>query len=233
MSGITGYSRHKFLEEITVPLDHNGLGDFITPAAQRLAFLKNLSGSDSATVANFVGAVTGVAPAGTGGTAGTDVTAVEYGDAAMHSTVLTFSSLVIGAVGDSSNIARGVLIYTLPAGIIRVRNAAWSIGLTLSASATPTTDTPDLGLGTVIAAGAVATLDGTGTFEDIMTGQTINDVAGTVEVTTVTTQLMIPAASAHTIHLNVADGWADITPNNPNVLATGTIWLEWDRLTTS
>lgn len=231
MANIGAYSRHRFLEELEEPLD--SLEGVLSPAAQRLRVLQNLSGDTDATLANFIGAVTGEAPSSSVGTANTGVTATEYGTAGQHTTVLSFTDLVVGAAGDSGAQGRGVLLYTLPAGIIQVKSAVLSVGLTLAGGATPTTDTPDLGLGTVIATGSISVLSGTATFEDILTGQTVNDMAGTVEFASVAQNLGIAAASAHTVHLNVADTWADLTPNNPNILATGTVAISWDRITTS
>jgi len=101
---------------------------------------------------------------------------------------------------------------------------------------TTTTDTPDVGLGTVIATGAVAVLSGTGTFEDIITGQTWNKaLTGVVDhfatlftgvVTEATTVPLIPAAGAGTaIYLNAADGWAAGVTGN--LTATGLVAITY------
>jgi hypothetical protein len=171
------------------------------------------SGADSLTTINV-------------GTAGTGVTAVEYGTGQEHITALTLTGVAY-TIGDTASLADGALIYTFPAGALVVNMASISVGLTLT-TGTPTTDTPDGGLGTVIGTGAVATLDGTATFENIMTGQTFNDVAGTAEVKTVQTTLVVEAADAHTVHLNFADAWADVT--DTAATAAGTVWLGWTFL---
>ena len=92
-------------------------------------------------------------------------------------------------------------------------------------------DTPDVGLGTVIASGVVSVLSGTATFENIMTGQTFNDCNGTAEVkTTVATSspfaLVVETADAHTVYLNVADTWAGAD----DITGTGTIIIDWTFL---
>ena len=72
-----------------------------------------------------------------------------------------------------------------------------------------------MGLGTVIGSGAVATLDGTATFENILTGQTAADANGTATVKTALPTAGVPfiieSGDAHTLHFNVADAWADDT----------------------
>ena len=160
------------------------------------------------------------------GTAGTGVTAVEYGNGQHHTTVLTLTGVAY-TIGDNASLADGALIYTFPAGALVVNMASISVGLTLT-SGTPTTDTPDGGLGSVIASGSVSVLSGTATFEDIMTGQTFNDVAGTAEGKTGQTTLVVEAADAHTVHLNFADAWADV--DNTAATAAGTVWLGWTFL---
>lgn len=161
------------------------------------------------------------------GTAGTNVTAVEHsGNGKDFVTVLTLAGVAY-TIGDNASLADGALIYTFPAGAIVVDAASISVGITLT-TGTPTTDTPDIGLGTVIGSGAVAVLGGTATFEDILTGRAADDVAGTAEVGTVQTSLVIEAAAAHTVHLNIADAWADVT--DTAATASGTVVLRWSLL---
>jgi hypothetical protein len=157
------------------------------------------------------------------GTVGTNVTAVERGWANNHVTTLTLSSLAL-TIGDTATLADGVLIYTFPAGAIIVDAAYMSVGVNLT-TGTPTTDQPDVGLGTVIASGAVAVLDTPSTFEDIMTGQTAADVAGTATVLTLQTTKVIEVGEAHTVHFNIADTWANVT--DTAATASGTVVLKW------
>jgi hypothetical protein len=159
------------------------------------------------------------------GTANTGVTATEYGDGRRHVTKLTFSALALAPATAADAEAAGVLLYTLPAGAVIVNSASISVGV-YGSGASCDADTPDLGLGTVIASGDTAVLSGTATFEDILTGQTANDCDGTVELKTLSQGLGIETAGAHTVHLNVADTWAAIC----TITATGTVWIEWTLL---
>jgi len=157
------------------------------------------------------------------GTVGTGVTALEQGTGVNHVTTLTLSGVAY-TVGDATTLGVGALIYTFPAGVIVVDAATVSVGLTLT-TGTPTTDAPELGLGSVIASGVVANLSTPATFEDILTGTAVANVAGTALVATVQTTLVIPAASAHTVHLNFADAWQNLT--NSAATAAGTVTLKW------
>jgi hypothetical protein len=120
--------------------------------------------------------------------------------------------------------ADGKLLYTLPAGNIIITRASISLGI-VGTAALNAADTPDVGLGTVVATGAVATLDGTATFENILTGQTWSAACNEVrQQASVATTLSVLTAGAHTVYLNIADGWAGI---DAGMKATGRIVLEW------
>lgn len=167
------------------------------------------------------------------GTAGTSVTMTEYGDGRNITTVLSFTDAVLGAPTAGGNSAHGKLIYTFPDANLLITGIYVKVGLTVGSV---TTDTPDVGLGTAVATGAVATLDGTGTFEDIITGQTWNkaldgtsDYFGTLfsgVVTEATTVPLIKVDGAGTeLYLNAADGWnAGVTGN---LTATGYIGINY------
>ena len=160
------------------------------------------------------------------GTAGTGVTATEYGDGRNHVTKLTLASVAL-TIGDNASLGSGALIYTLPAGAILVNAASINVGVTLT-TGTPTTDTPEIGLGTVVASGAVSVLGGTATFENIMAGAStpvLADLAGTAELFTHNPGLVIEAASAHTVYLNLADAYADV--DDTDATASGTIYLAY------
>lgn len=162
------------------------------------------------------------------GTANTGVTALTFGDGRNFVTTLTFSGLAVDSV-TAANKAIGVLLYTLPAGVQAIDYAYMSVALAGS-GALVDADTPDLGVGTVIASGVVALLSGTATFEDIITGQTANDVNGTAEVKTALPTAGVPlireSGDAKTIHLNMADGWAGAA----DITATGTVTIKWTKL---
>ena len=158
------------------------------------------------------------------GTVGTNVTAVEYGNGMQHTTVLTLTAVNVGAISGAVSEAEGALIYTLPAGAVIVKAAYMTVGLTNS-DTTVDADTPDMGLGTSIGTGVQALLSGVAGSENILTGQTVNNVTGTAEVKTVSDQiLVIETGGDHTVHLNIADGWAG---SETMVVAGGTVVLEW------
>ncbi len=156
----------------------------------------------------------------------TGLTVAEYGNEAFHKTVLTFDAVAVGSATGAASLGFGKLLYTLPAGACIVRSS--KLNLALQGTGTVDADTPDVGLGTVIASGVVSVLSGTATFENIHTGQTFNDCDGTAEVhsalaTSSPFALVIETADAHTLHLNIADGWAGADA----LTATGTVTIEW------
>ena len=161
------------------------------------------------------------------GTAGTGVTATEYGDGHNRVTKLVLSGVAI-TIGDNAALADGALIYTFPAGALVIESSSISVGLTLT-TGTPTTDTPEIGLGTTIASGVNATLGAVAaTAEDIMAGAStpvMADIAGTAEVFTHVTNLKVEAADAHTVHINVADTWANV--DDTAATLDGTVWIKW------
>jgi len=153
------------------------------------------------------------------GTAATNVTAVHYGDGINVTAVLTVTNAAM-TVGNSASLGTGVLIYTLPAGNITVHSSYMQLAI---AGVSTTTDTPDVGLGTVIATGVVTVLGGTATFEDIQTGVAADDTNGTNEIAASAAGLNVLTGGAHTIHFNAADAWAanadaDATVNGSVVL---------------
>lgn len=160
------------------------------------------------------------------GTAGTNCTVAHYGDGRNMRAVVTVTNAVLNPVGVSANLGVGYLVYTLPAGSCLIHGAYMSIGLS---GVTVTNDTPDLGLGTVIASGAVTTLDGTATFENILTGQTMTDTNGTATVKaagpTAGAPLEITTAGAHTVYVNLADGWGNNT--DASGLLNGTVVIDY------
>ena len=177
------------------------------------------------------------------GTVATDATTsvVEYGNAIEHMTVLTMTNFAIGTSGDNASLGIGAKFYTWPTGVnILVEEVALSGGITAAISVT--TDTPEVGIGTVVASGAVATLT-TATWENLMdggaSGSSVDaagvapDVAGTVfhkkSLTTVTPIIKATGGAARDLFLNVADGWADVTAAGA-VTFTGKILIEWKVL---
>ncbi|MGI9317945.1 MAG: hypothetical protein ACR2QW_11475 [bacterium] len=161
------------------------------------------------------------------GTAATSVTATEYGDGQHHVTKLTLASLAL-TIGDNVALASGALIYTFPAGAMVVQSTSINVGVTLT-TGTPTTDTPEIGLGSTLASGANATIGASAsTDEEYMAGATtpvLADLAGTAELFTFNADLAVEAAGARTVYLNIADTYADV--DDTAATASGDIWIEW------
>lgn len=163
---------------------------------------------------------------GNGTVGATTVVATEFGDGHNHVTKLVLTATVV-TVGDNAALAVGVLIYTFPTGIINIKSAGGTVAMTMAD--TIKTDTPEVGLGTVIASGANATIGAFGaTGEDITDGIAVADTNGTTRLLDSNlgeVPFVVPAASAHTVHLNYADTWANVSTTAATV--TGTVWLEW------
>lgn len=171
--------------------------------------------SDAATTIN-VGAV--------GATYGT---VVEKGNGNFHKTTITLDG-AFSAIAGGADLAVGRLIYTFPAGVVRI-NSVFLNGLALQQTeGNVTADTPDVGLGTTIASGAVDVLGGTAAFENVLTGQTFTDCDGTAERVGAASTLVLTAADDHTLHLNVADGWA--ASGDVALGFTGDIVITWEFL---
>ena len=187
------------------------------------------------------GTSTNATGAGTVTTAAT-TTATEYSDGARsHLTVLSMTNFAVGTSGDNAALAIGAKFYTWPTGKdILVEWAAIDGGVTAAISVT--TDTPEVGIGTVIASGANATLT-TATWENIIdggaSGSSVDaaavapDVAGTAirkkSLTTVTPIIKASGGAARDLFLNAAVTWADVTAAGA-VTFTGVIILKWTVL---
>lgn len=184
------------------------------------------SGLTSDSVRNRVNL--GTTPVGT-------VSIVEYGDGKDITTVLTLTNFIVGALaGAAADLGIGNIVYAYPAGQhLELVYSLSSIVLTAAGTAVAT----DTGLGSVIASGVVNVLSGTATFEDRLTGQTINTAAGggaAVSALTAATAGVAAgialniAASVKNVFLNSAGSWnAD---NTGNLTATGTIILKWSKM---
>jgi len=147
--------------------------------------------------------------------------------------IITLTNFIVGNMGAAAAAkAFGNLIFTFPAGAHLYTITQFNVGFTGAGTA----NTPDVGLGSEIASGVVATLNlagtGTGLSEDYITGQTANDIAGTAEVIMLaptaglyTGIALNQAANVKLLHLNAASTWA--ADNSDNLTATGTITLKW------
>jgi hypothetical protein len=161
------------------------------------------------------------------GTAGTNCTAVHYGDGVNMTAVVTVTNAVI-VVGNSADLGVGYLVYNLPAGACMIRDSYYSMVLS---GITTSTDTPDTGLGTVIASGVVTVLDGTATFENISTGIAMTNPNSTPTVSalgpTAGGALPILTGAAHTVHFNMAGAWS--ANADASGLLNGTVVISYVR----
>lgn len=157
----------------------------------------------------------------------TGVRAETFG-AGVYRTVIDLEGLTLPDIPGGANLAVGRKIFEFPAGPCKVLGSSFN-GLTLSETdGNVTADTPDVGIGTTIASGAVAVLGGTAAFENIHTGQTATDVNGTALSNAVSTTLAIQTADSHDVFLNVADGWA--ASGDDGILVGGRIVIIWAQL---
>jgi hypothetical protein len=170
----------------------------------------------------------------TKGTAGINVT--EFTDDGCHYlTTLILENVIVGTPTAGGNTSHGVLIYTFPAGIHVHTATYFNIGLTIGSV---TTDTPDVGIGSVRDVGAHALLsDCAAGSEDYITGQlwavalngAITEVGPVGAVAGMLTGISLNKTSdAKTVYLNVADGWAAGVTGS--LRASGTVVLMWTRI---
>ncbi len=163
-----------------------------------------------------------VTPSGV--TAQARVTASETGDGRSYTVTLKLNSFTMAIAGAAAE-AVGYKIAELPAGAQHIEATYMSVALT--GTGTVDADTPDVGIGTVIATGAVALLGGTPAFEDIVDGQTATDCAGTATVA-----LQSPddewsvAGDVKSVFLNIADTWAGAD----TITVTGEVTINFVQL---
>ncbi len=154
-------------------------------------------------------------------------TVVEEGDGSFHKTTITLGGAFSAIVG-GTNLGLGRLIYTFPSGMIRINTVIFNGVALQQTESHVTADTPELGLGSVIAVGAITQLSATSTFEDILTGQVMGDCDGTGKIVAAVSDFTILSAAAHTLHLNVADGWA--ASGDAALGFTGDVVITWEFL---
>lgn len=200
----------------------NGDTEYFFPVYTRdsAGAMAQATGAATAAALAHVGAVSTAATTGV----------VEYGDGYRHTTKLTLTDFAVGTSADDAAKAIGAALYVLPAGAVIVESAYLSVGLTLADAVQ--TDTPEIGLGNAAASGgANATLGADGaTKENIWEGAATADVAGTAKVgtkiPTAAVPLVIESGGGHTIYLNAAATWANLTAASA-LTATGTVIINW------
>lgn len=181
------------------------------------------------TVAYITSAAGGIGSPDTRGTPSANYTAVEYGNGVRHTTVLTRKTDFVQAVA-SAALGFGDLAYTFPEGAIGT--VAGTMSFTIQGATA--VNTPEVGLGHVIAVGAIATIGaGAATMESILDGTATGaiTVPGTAEAYPFAAEADLVwvdgSAGAVVMYLNCAGNWAvteDITFSD--VIIT----LTWDFL---
>ena len=165
------------------------------------------------------------------GTAGVGVTAVTHGDGYNMVTVLTMAGAVLPAITGGGAQAVGLKVFTFPAGVTRAKCTHMDIGITQS-EGNIDADTPEVGVGSDIATGAVSVLNGTTEFDDYVVEQTATNCTGTKtdksEDTSPAGLKLNEAGGNKTVHLNVADTWA--ASGDLAATLSGDIHLEWTFL---
>ena len=162
------------------------------------------------------------------GTAGSECTAVEYGDGYNHVTIITCTAADLApALSTSAAEGIGAVIYTFPIGVY----VAQSIHANLTAVvAVGFSNAVDFGFGSLIASGDITTLS-TAAMEDWLTGQTIDDISSpATEKSTVMTAgspLLFEAAGSHVLNLNMAGTW---TAAADTIEATAVVTIWWTFL---
>ncbi|MFC1535738.1 hypothetical protein ACFL4H_00060 [Candidatus Neomarinimicrobiota bacterium] len=197
---------------------------------------------DGATIANNLASKVAMLNAGgdlitasnVGAVEGNGVVAVEYGDGFNHVTILTLTATVVGAPAAGTNVAVGDTIYVFPAGAQLIEAMDMNMALTIGGV---TTDTPELGLGSVMGAGAQVTLGAAGaTMEDYFEGTAVDSCGGTAEALGIkgatagygTGIALNNSSDVKNLCINAADGWdAGVTGN---LTASGTIAIKWTTL---
>lgn len=159
------------------------------------------------------------------GTPGTGWTATEYGDSTQRLTVLRATSSVAKfTIAANASEGHGQAIYTFPTKDLFIGPPAkYTIGIT---AASNPSDTPVLGLGTVVASGAISVLSGTATFQDISTGTALSGENGAFNTFGIDkTGVFKQANTTPTLFLNIAGAFsgADTLTIKPG----STIMFRW------
>ena len=149
---------------------------------------------------------------GTVTTASTTTVVEESGFGTLRTVHLDLTDFAVGTSGDAAALALGASVFTLPAGDVIIEQCTIRGALTAAISAT--TDTPEFGLGNVVASGVNATLGAVDAgCENICGPWVATNVAGDTPTDggSDTQGTYIASADPHVVYFNVADTWADVT----------------------
>lgn len=216
------------------------LGSTTIPKVSRVQFQATLDDDVTADDITVTGNVT--APAYlTGSNVGTvttpaTTTVEEHGDGVKHVTRLTMTDFAVGVSANGVALASGAKFYTFPAGTIVVEDI--SLVGSLTGAMTTKTDTPEIGIGSVIGSGAVATLSTT--MEDYVDGGVAGHISGIAIAPNVsggyiakgmdnTTPTVIRTSGGLTrdLFLNIADTW--VAEAAAAITFTGAITISWRK----
>lgn len=130
------------------------------------------------------------------------------------------------AISSDAALGFGQKILDFPTGVIKIEDALLSLNLSTPTGLSATAG--EIGLGTVVASGAVAVLSGTSTFEDVLTGKTISNlVAGTpaTETTSAATGAIFDGSStAKDLYVNIASTWDQTAAESITISGTATVF---------
>jgi hypothetical protein len=173
---------------------------------------------------------------GVGAANGTGVSAVEYGDGAVHKTVLTLDDVAIALTDEAGVVAYGGLkVYDFPAGAIVFLGATADLAVTKSSAGVNATWDGDFGLGTVTASNN-ATLASTeqNLIPTTATPQAVDGATTAKGLSTSTESGVVfnGTSTAIDAFLNVLvdDADHDVTGTACNLIFNGTITLVWANL---
>ena len=166
------------------------------------------------------------------GTTGTGVASEEYGDSRHHLTILTLGAgCVLPTIAGGASLGVGTLLYTFPAGAQSINSSNISVAITQTKGHI-NANTPTVGLGTVVASGAISVLSGTATFQNINVGVAAANCTGTATVQTAIPtanySLITDVGGVKALYFNAAAAWA--ASGDTGALLSGTVTVEWDTL---
>lgn len=151
---------------------------------------------------------------------------VERGDPYHHVTTITFlEAFTVGTITGAAAQAVGVLIYTFPTGKVVVHGSSDDVSLTYT-SATNNAVTTDIGMGSGIGTGAIATLGAGTDLENILAG---SNPPGSVSAALAVADDRTGGAGTGLINgsafLNVAATWG--AADTLTAAAASRVVLEW------
>lgn len=163
----------------------------------------------------------------------TTVSIKEYGDGHNFVDVLTLTDFIVGHIpAAAAALGIGNIVASFPGAPGFHIEEVYYQELKLQLPGTPVN--ADLGLGSVVASGAVSLLSGTGTFEDRLTGQTNATAASYGSLVKAMARMPLTGISVNLnnsvkdIYLNAAGTWN--VNNHGDLLCAGTIVVKWTKI---